>query len=45
MEIANDAEAAGLAIHITSKPEVKEEKESIDVPERSLKMLSRKTQK
>ena len=45
IEIANDAEAAGLGIHITSKPEVNKEKQSTDVPERSLKMLSRKTQK
>lgn len=45
MEVANDAEAGGLEIHIISKPGAKEEKEPVDVPKRALKMLSSKTQK
>jgi MYM-type Zinc finger with FCS sequence motif len=41
MAIANEAEAAGSEIHITSKPGEKPAEEPDDIPKRNLKMLSR----
>ena len=42
MDTANEAEAADLEIHITSKPAEKTAEEPDDIPERNLKMLQGK---
>ena len=42
MTIVDEAEVAGLEIHITSKPGIKDEEELTDVSERTLKMLPKK---